>query len=339
MPQTTFLSAETVGWKTVSAGDQHSLAIKGNGLLWAWGSNDSGQLGDGTATRRRILTRVGADNDWEAIAAGGMPLQPLPLPVHLRYRCCLTHQSRLSPGVLEEIKRLGAKDVWIMGSEAAVSKTVENTLLNAGHDVFRVGGDDRYETSTMIAYVVAELNGVSFEQRAFLARGDNFADGLSVSPIAYKNKIPVLLTHPTALSEPTEDIIEYIRITDVTILGSSAAVSHCVESAIRGLDTHPTVRRVQGQDRYETAQKIAEYAFGNSLVAKNSIGIATGQNFPDALTGGVATGERGAYSCSPRLMPFRFTGSATCQMCMQARGQTSRSMVNRTCLRIISWTN
>jgi alpha-tubulin suppressor-like RCC1 family protein/fibronectin type 3 domain-containing protein len=35
---------------TLAAGSAHSLALKPNGNLWAWGSNASGQLGDGTTT-------------------------------------------------------------------------------------------------------------------------------------------------------------------------------------------------------------------------------------------------------------------------------------------------
>jgi len=35
-------------WAETSAGTSHSLAIKPDGTLWAWGNNDSGQLGDET---------------------------------------------------------------------------------------------------------------------------------------------------------------------------------------------------------------------------------------------------------------------------------------------------
>ena len=44
----------TVGAKstTISAGDEHSLALKSDGTLWAFGNNAHGQLGDGTTTNR-----------------------------------------------------------------------------------------------------------------------------------------------------------------------------------------------------------------------------------------------------------------------------------------------
>jgi hypothetical protein len=58
-------------WAAVAAGGIHSLAIKTDGSLWAWGNNNDGQLGDGTTTSRNAPTRIGADSDWEAIAAGG----------------------------------------------------------------------------------------------------------------------------------------------------------------------------------------------------------------------------------------------------------------------------
>jgi len=47
---------------------QHSLAIKSDGSLWAWGSNGFGQLGNGTTTDSYVPMRVGAENNWSRIA-------------------------------------------------------------------------------------------------------------------------------------------------------------------------------------------------------------------------------------------------------------------------------
>jgi alpha-tubulin suppressor-like RCC1 family protein len=41
------------GAAAIAAGAQHSLALKNDGTVWAWGANSYGQLGDGTATHRK----------------------------------------------------------------------------------------------------------------------------------------------------------------------------------------------------------------------------------------------------------------------------------------------
>jgi len=58
-------------WKAIAAsGLEHTVALKENGSLWAWGLNDSGQLGDGTNTDRNAPIRIGLDSGWKAVTAG-----------------------------------------------------------------------------------------------------------------------------------------------------------------------------------------------------------------------------------------------------------------------------
>ena len=53
----------------VAAGVGHSLALKSDGTVWAWGDNSSGQLGDGTTTRRLLAVPVAALSNVIAIGA------------------------------------------------------------------------------------------------------------------------------------------------------------------------------------------------------------------------------------------------------------------------------
>ncbi len=59
-------------WTGISAGGKHSLGIRSNGSLLAWGYNNSGQLGIGVGdtTNRHIPTQVGSYSDWISISAG-----------------------------------------------------------------------------------------------------------------------------------------------------------------------------------------------------------------------------------------------------------------------------
>ena len=58
-------------WAYVSAGDSHTVAIRTDGTLWAWGQNYYGQLGDGTTTDRNAPVQIGTDDDWAYVSAGG----------------------------------------------------------------------------------------------------------------------------------------------------------------------------------------------------------------------------------------------------------------------------
>ncbi|MCL2608119.1 MAG: Ig-like domain-containing protein, partial [Methanomassiliicoccaceae archaeon] len=61
---------ENYKFLTVSTGNGHTMAIKEDGTLWAWGSNSSGQLGDGTNIERLSPIQMGSDK-WKSVSAGG----------------------------------------------------------------------------------------------------------------------------------------------------------------------------------------------------------------------------------------------------------------------------
>ncbi|NOK13758.1 MopE-related protein [Corallococcus exercitus] len=59
------------GVTAISAGDNHTLALKQDGTVWAWGNNSYGQVGDGTKTLRYSPVRVPGLTGVTAIVAGG----------------------------------------------------------------------------------------------------------------------------------------------------------------------------------------------------------------------------------------------------------------------------
>ncbi len=57
-------------WQFISCGASHTIALKNNGTLWAWGSNTSGQLGNGNNMNSNVPIQIGTDSDWAIISAG-----------------------------------------------------------------------------------------------------------------------------------------------------------------------------------------------------------------------------------------------------------------------------
>lgn len=58
-------------WKQLAVSAAHSAAIKTDGTLWLWGFNNSGQLGDGTVTRRSSpVQTISAGTNWSYVSAG-----------------------------------------------------------------------------------------------------------------------------------------------------------------------------------------------------------------------------------------------------------------------------
>lgn len=54
------VSTPVTAWRSVAAGETHSCAIAAAGNVYCWGTNSSGQLGDGTvATRPAPVAVVG----------------------------------------------------------------------------------------------------------------------------------------------------------------------------------------------------------------------------------------------------------------------------------------
>jgi alpha-tubulin suppressor-like RCC1 family protein len=65
----------TVGFMAIAGGERHSVALKADGKVWAWGRNLEGQLGLGMATGPAIqvpTATMGLATDVAAVAAGAL---------------------------------------------------------------------------------------------------------------------------------------------------------------------------------------------------------------------------------------------------------------------------
>ena len=197
--------------------------------------------------------------------------------------------------LVREVVRLGCTKIYVVGGIAAVTEFVADTLAVSGNvnEVERIGGPTRYQTSALVAQEIEAVRGDA-PPAAFVVRGNAYPDALAVSPYAYANALPILLTSPVQLDLSSAGYIEDSGIDDVVIAGGVAAVSSGVEASVRALNAGTTeVQRMYGADRYATAATVAEGCVDRGWGTWYAIGVATGANFPDALSGGSACGARG----------------------------------------------
>lgn len=64
-------------WKEVVCGDYHTIGIKQDGTLWAWGYNGYGNLGDGSTENRNVPTQIGTGTNWKQVECGSYHSQAI----------------------------------------------------------------------------------------------------------------------------------------------------------------------------------------------------------------------------------------------------------------------
>ncbi|MBY9084659.1 hypothetical protein KIH86_10500 [Paenibacillus sp. HN-1] len=67
----------------IAGGNSHSLALKSDGSVWAWGYNGSGQLGDGTTVQRNIPVAVKANTAPQVTVTAPAGTQGSPAAVNI----------------------------------------------------------------------------------------------------------------------------------------------------------------------------------------------------------------------------------------------------------------
>lgn len=136
----------------------------------------------------------------------------------------------------------------------------------------RFAGSDRYATSINIC-----KNNWDKSDYAILVSGEGFADALCAAPLAKKYDAPIILTSGKALSNDLKNELIRLNVKKVFIIGAPGVISEDMEREIYAINID--YQRISGSNRYETSLKVAEFV-GSS----NGIVIASGDNFPDALS-------------------------------------------------------
>ena len=224
-----------------------------------------------------------------------------PFAIQEKASALLTYKYELPEKTLKEIERLGAKKIYISGGYDAVSKKVVDELAAKGYEIFRFDGVDRYDTARKIAIKIREKGNTN---AAELASGEDFPDALCMTPLAVKDHAPILLTKKDSIPKYTKQALAEWDIENIKIGGLDQAVSTEVEKQLKSgfeieknnkkdsnvYDGAKAVKRIGGEDRYETSAKLAKESYPES-----KLGVyATGEDFPDALIAGNYAGTKEA---------------------------------------------
>ena len=122
----------------------------------------------------------------------------------------------------------------IVGSEAAVSLSVQGELSVTKSVPDRIGGTDRYDTAAMVATWADDAGLAGFGVTG-VATGERFADALCAGPGLGMSGGVLLLTPRLTAAAPTLEAIGDHRsaISALQVFGSGAAISDSVEAQLR----------------------------------------------------------------------------------------------------------
>lgn len=223
-------------------------------------------------------------------------LAGVPLAKKLNAPILLTSKDTLETETIEEINRLGAKNIIILGGEGAIGKKVVDVLKKNGikeKNIKRYAGKSRFGTATAIANSITKEPTELFFVYAF-----GFADALSASTVAASKGAPIIYLNKTG--DIDEDTLKYLssvknKVKKAYVIGGEGVISKDMMKKAGdalGLTVGKTITRVAGQDRYATCIKIND-TFADVLKG-TEICVAKGLDFPDALSGGVYAAMKGS---------------------------------------------
>lgn len=117
-------------WKQVSMSGDFCVAVRTNGTIWAWGRNNSGQLGLGNGTSRSSPVQIGSLTDWAYVAAGS------------------THCTAIKTD----------RTLWAWGEDSSVGKLGQNTVNISRSSPVQVGA-----LTTWLKVAASQLNTIAIK--------------------------------------------------------------------------------------------------------------------------------------------------------------------------------
>lgn len=241
---------------TFLSSDQVTMRISGPGRV-----ETSIEISKFENTKSKTVILADARNYPDALAASNL--------TNGRYSVILV-QNQLTQAIINEITRLEAQDLIILGGTNSISEDIEKDLANiAGvKNISRIAGETRYDTCQKIFSQAKKKSLV-------LASGEIFPDALATSSIL--DQAGLLLTKKDQLPSEAQAAIKDLNHDNFLIVGGENSVQESLATSISNQYQYASHTRISGNNRYETSAKIGERLVSSTVI------LASGENFPDAL--------------------------------------------------------
>lgn len=187
--------------------------------------------------------------------------------------------EELYPGAVNELGEgtfipgdyLGDEDVAVAEESMALAANGSDVAVT------ELKGATRYETAALEA-----LKAYSSSKYVLIASGTTFADSIAAAGLAGALACPILLTEKDSLHSATANAMSRLGASSAIILGGEAVIGSGAYNAIKSKVSNIT--RLAGDTRYGTQMKVWSYGVSNKLWQGDTVYIATGEAFADALS-------------------------------------------------------
>jgi len=141
----------------------------------------------------------------------------------------------------------------------------------------RLSGQDRVETALKISQ-----KGWDSAQAVILCEYSDYPDAIASTPFAVNLNAPILLTKGDSIDPRVLTELNRLKPKKIILLGGTACLQPSIEKELTKLAL--PWERIGGADRYETSILLAKQVSSDSLI------LANGDDFPDALSAATFAG-------------------------------------------------
>ncbi len=216
--------------KTIYGSDRYETAVKVSQDAWKDGADN--------------VVLVNGKNTIMGIVA-------TPLASMHKAPILLVQDNKIQDNVLNEIKRLKAKNIYIIGDREQVSKAVSDKIKKAtGASMKRVFGKYPGEISANIAQQIAKERKIDTAYVVSITNG--VADALSIASKAGDTQNPVIVVDKNYMNTGAKDFLKR-NVSTVYYIGGEASISKALVKQVDSLVKNAGEgNRIYGSERHAT---------------------------------------------------------------------------------------